>query len=175
MLVWLHAFSVTFYIEILCSTILQRCTSFETCFWLVWIYYIPCINMLSEYGFAKVNCSPSGIFDRGLQDDLKHSLECWGQILCWCHISCLVSCGHNDSVCTYVLGDAENVPPLTWLRYILNARLWLLCCSCVDKWDTWNKPYAFHEFLHMWINLILCFFSIFTKRNYTNTGRKKWS
>lgn len=32
--------------------------------------------MLSEYGFTKVNCSPSGIFDRGyLQDDLKRSLS----------------------------------------------------------------------------------------------------
>lgn len=29
--------------------------------------------MLSEYGFAKVNSSPSGIFDRGY--DLKHSLS----------------------------------------------------------------------------------------------------
>jgi hypothetical protein len=64
----------------------------------MWIYYISCIIMLPEHDIAKVNCSPSGIFNRGyLQVELKHDLSAMLKYYVDCCISWLVSCGHSDS------------------------------------------------------------------------------
>jgi hypothetical protein len=85
--------------------------------------------MLSEYGFPKVNCSASGIFSRGyLQAELKYSLSAMlthyvdATFTAWSAVIIVtVQQFHTMNLCTCVPGDAENVPPLTWLRYILNA------------------------------------------------------
>jgi hypothetical protein len=73
--------------------------------------------MLSEYGFAEVNYSPSGMVDRGyLQDDLKHCLSnmlkhyadatfpAWSAV-----VIVTVQQFHTVNLCTCVPGDAENV------------------------------------------------------------------